>query len=330
LSIQASTLLEVLTPFFPAYFLFLASISNIGKNIGWLASSATRAAMHKSFTKFNHLGDITAKAGAQGTAAGLLGTGLGVGLSYFISSSTASASAIDPTTLFLVFAPLSLINLGSSYLANLSVVTRSLNIERSEWALFPLAHKLAFTDSPALSSKDDLSSLIPTPLQVSQQESIVYQKSPFTAPLLMEPPLLQTLSQSPMTQHQVRQFLQGYADSHVKEKDFYRIAIVERRDSRPSVAIWFLEGATHSHMVQGMFHSLLIRLHLSTSSTLISRDELIQSTYEKIKRLKGEGEKDVVELLMEKGWELESCHIGSHQARIRLSQIELQAKDNIV
>jgi hypothetical protein len=316
-----------LTPFFPAYFLLLASVSNIGKNIGWLASSATRAAMHKSFTKFDHLGDITAKAGAQGTAAGLLGTGLGVGLSYLISSSTASASAIDPTTLFFVFAPLSLINLGASYLANLSVVTRSLNVERSEWALSPLAQKLASSDSfPKHQQKTSLSSLLPTPLQVSQLESIVYQKSPFTIPLLLEPPLLQTLAQTPLSQSQVHQFLSGYAAAKdgQEEKDFYRLLIINQGGKRKTsvVALWFVEGAQHAHMIQGMFHASLIRLHLSSPSSVTSilpSDELIQTTYEKMKSLKEQGNKDVVELLVEKGWELESCHIGSRQARIRLS-----------
>lgn len=48
----------------------MASISNIGKNIGWLGTAAARAAMHKGLALDDNLGDITAKAGAQGTAAG--------------------------------------------------------------------------------------------------------------------------------------------------------------------------------------------------------------------------------------------------------------------
>ena len=52
LALDLSTLLEIFTPFFgPEYFLPCASIANIGKNIGFLAASASRAAIHQSLTK---------------------------------------------------------------------------------------------------------------------------------------------------------------------------------------------------------------------------------------------------------------------------------------
>ncbi len=63
LLIQFSNFLELLTPLYPGMFLALASISNIGKNIGWLATSATRAAMNHSLTREDNLGDVTAKSG---------------------------------------------------------------------------------------------------------------------------------------------------------------------------------------------------------------------------------------------------------------------------
>ena len=67
LALDLSTLLEIFTPFFgPEYFLPCASIANIGKNIGFLAASASRAAIHQSLTKTegktSNLGDVTAKA----------------------------------------------------------------------------------------------------------------------------------------------------------------------------------------------------------------------------------------------------------------------------
>ncbi|KAJ3329229.1 hypothetical protein HDU76_008360 [Blyttiomyces sp. JEL0837] len=78
-AIQIATLAELLTPLVPHLFLPMASLSNVGKNVGWLASSATRAAIHRGFTKGDNLGDVTAKSGAQGTMAGLVGTVLGRG-----------------------------------------------------------------------------------------------------------------------------------------------------------------------------------------------------------------------------------------------------------
>ena len=41
--LEISTWLEVMTPLFPQHFLLLATLANIGKNISWLAGSATRA-----------------------------------------------------------------------------------------------------------------------------------------------------------------------------------------------------------------------------------------------------------------------------------------------
>jgi hypothetical protein len=61
--IQASSLFELLAPLYPGGFLLIASVSNIGKNIGWLATSATRASMNRGLTKEDNLGDVTAKSG---------------------------------------------------------------------------------------------------------------------------------------------------------------------------------------------------------------------------------------------------------------------------
>lgn len=61
--IQTSTFIEILTPIFPKFFVLLASISNIGKNIGWIATSATKASMNRGLTLEDNLGDVTAKSG---------------------------------------------------------------------------------------------------------------------------------------------------------------------------------------------------------------------------------------------------------------------------
>ena len=73
-----------------------ASIANIGKNVGFLAASASRAAIHQSLSmggtsasgcdtdkslKASNLGDVTAKSGSQTIVASLLGTAIGIFLS---------------------------------------------------------------------------------------------------------------------------------------------------------------------------------------------------------------------------------------------------------
>jgi len=86
LALDFSNLLEILSPLIPGYFLIIASIANIGKNISWLAASASRAAIHKSYIRKENLADVTAKAGSQTIAASMIGTGLGISISAFIGS----------------------------------------------------------------------------------------------------------------------------------------------------------------------------------------------------------------------------------------------------
>ena len=62
-SMDFAMYLEALTPLAPFLFLPLATVANVGKNISWLAASATRAGIHLSFSTNGHnLADITAKA----------------------------------------------------------------------------------------------------------------------------------------------------------------------------------------------------------------------------------------------------------------------------
>ncbi|CAH1759390.1 5128_t:CDS:2 [Entrophospora sp. SA101] len=167
-AMQLSSLLELLAPLWPGMFLIIASISNIGKNISWLASSATRAQMHKTFALRENLGDITGKSGSQTTAAGLLGTALGVVISVIITKyyypamialdATANSliTSIQPIIpIFIAFIPSSIFNIYGSYRSSLYVTTSTLNIP-----------------------------------QISHKETFVRKyKSPFNIPLLIEPAL---------------------------------------------------------------------------------------------------------------------------------------------
>lgn len=78
--------IELLTPLAPNYFLFIASIANVGKNISYLTASASRACIHKSFAIHENLADVTAKSGSQTILASLVGTSVGISLSSFIGN----------------------------------------------------------------------------------------------------------------------------------------------------------------------------------------------------------------------------------------------------
>jgi hypothetical protein len=80
LLLEFSNFIEMLTFYFPMFFLPLASLANIGKNISFLSSSATRSVIHKSFVKDDNLADITVRTGSQNIFASILGTTIGISL----------------------------------------------------------------------------------------------------------------------------------------------------------------------------------------------------------------------------------------------------------
>ena len=63
-----SIALEYLTPLWPARFLLMASVANIGKSIGLTTYISTQPSFGKSFARGENLADITAKAQARSQA----------------------------------------------------------------------------------------------------------------------------------------------------------------------------------------------------------------------------------------------------------------------
>ncbi|KAJ1727254.1 hypothetical protein LPJ61_004675 [Coemansia biformis] len=125
--LQAATWLEMLAPLAPHLFLLIGSVANIGKNIAWLAMSATKASINRTFCLRENLGDLTAKSGSQATAAGLVGTALGVAIGATVDASV--------NTLLLGFVPLSAASLWGNYQSLLYTATPTLNVERAQHML---------------------------------------------------------------------------------------------------------------------------------------------------------------------------------------------------
>ena len=68
----------------PQWFLLIASLANVGKNICFILSSVSRASINLSFAKANNIADIQGKSVSQFTASTLVGGGIGLGLSQLI------------------------------------------------------------------------------------------------------------------------------------------------------------------------------------------------------------------------------------------------------
>lgn len=114
--LEISTWLEVLTPLCPHYFLLFATLANIGKNISWLAGSATRAGIRYGFVNAHNMGDLTAKEGSQTVAITVFGTFLGIMLSNLIGPGhmqyvLLSSLCISSVSLFSIYRSLHCVSL---------------------------------------------------------------------------------------------------------------------------------------------------------------------------------------------------------------------------
>lgn len=139
-TLDLAVLIEILTPLCPAYFLPLASLANVSKNISWLSASATRAAFHNSFTLKENLADVTAKAGSQMIAASIFGTGLGIGISQLTGASTynvlAAFVALTALHQFCIYRSLSSVSLRTLNCQRLHLVANQ--FVRSNGAVLPM------------------------------------------------------------------------------------------------------------------------------------------------------------------------------------------------
>lgn len=123
-ALNISIYIEILTLKFPYMFLALASIANMGKNICFLLSAASRASINVRFAKRNNIGDISGKSVSQFTASTLCGVGVGLVLSKILDIT--SVAHLFPT-----FAVLTTINIISSYYSAKIIDEVNLNNQRA-------------------------------------------------------------------------------------------------------------------------------------------------------------------------------------------------------
>lgn len=168
---SVASFFEILVPIIPALFLPIASLANVCKNIAWMALSATRAQIHRNFTRLDNMGDLTAKAASLNTAASLTGTGIGVLLSsvFLISSSasTASLAASELVTrcLFLSI-PLTLFYLYASYRCSGTAISPRLTLQRVELLMRGFV--------PAIKEQGQLHRYLLDPTQACKKERFLY------------------------------------------------------------------------------------------------------------------------------------------------------------
>lgn len=134
-AMDSASFIELLTPLAPSYFLLIASVANVAKNISFLAASASRAAIHKSFALQENLADVTAKTGSQSIVSSLVGTSLGVSLSTLVAANIATAPGQYEATVGL-YCLLSSVSIAVTYWSLRHVTITSLSQQRLDFVLY--------------------------------------------------------------------------------------------------------------------------------------------------------------------------------------------------
>ncbi|RIA99302.1 vitamin B6 photo-protection and homoeostasis-domain-containing protein [Glomus cerebriforme] len=328
-TMQIASILELLAPLWPASFLLIASVSNIGKNIAWLAGSATRAQMHKSFALRNNLGDITGKSGSQTTAACLIGTALGVVISGTITKYSpdiaAATSVVQPIIpIFLAFVPFSVFNIYANYKSSLYVTTNTLNIPRAEMIIYGLLNQLGGVTRTLPKINCDFENLIPSPKEISSEETFVGRyHSPFYVPLEIEPALYHYASKKHA--HDLHVALKQKGFLHPEEYFILHVPthhlfgnLRKRRhsvrhhphrhlllDNRQHLSLWFSQKADTRDMIKGFCHACVIRYVLEYADPSMTEDReqvlnIVRDTHTFVEDVF----ENFINTLMSKEWEI--------------------------
>ncbi|KAL3801957.1 hypothetical protein HJC23_010301 [Cyclotella cryptica] len=320
LALDTSTLLEICTPMMgPEWFLPCASVANIGKNIGFLAASASRAAVHqslcmggsfshsssssmnqdddvassvktssngegkstsKSTMNFNNnLGDVTAKAGSQAIVASLLGTALGILLSRTFYSDYGTSGILAG------FIVLSTVHQICTYKALRAVPLKSLDRHRLHILLHEYMsknHERAPLDKQFV---DDQAKIL-TPSEVSQKDFFLPLMPPDDSVtwLTIGAPLLEICPLGEVELKSLLLSVDNISNNSLtlndRESENY---IIKVNPNDASVILTFLHGAIESDLLRGMFHAYVA--HAAMSKATSARSEFEGSLEEKMHQI---------------------------------------------
>lgn len=214
---QLASCIELLTPHFPAAFLIIASFSNVCKNISWIALSACRAHIHKSFSsESDTMGELTAKVTSQNTTASVFGTGIGIFFSAVFLNGTLSSQLLS----FIPFGILAIISMVKS---NSFASVNSFNCERMQ-LLFKNCKKIKHFSSPHF---------------ISCQQSLFY-RMPHRIMLNV-----------PFQQQQLKD-----AIFLLSEKETFLMGIETTSKTSKRLFLWFSSNASAEEIIRGYFSAL--------------------------------------------------------------------------
>ncbi|CAF1860963.1 protein root UVB sensitive 4-like [Brassica napus] len=228
---------ELMTPLFPRYFLLLASIANIAKQISLSCYLATGSAVHRSFAVADNLGEVSAKAQIQTVCFDNLGLLLAVLLNMLFQNNQRLQASL-PFVLYPIFSTIDLLGIyqGLKHI-NLQTLTKNrLEIILERW----------------IQSRQ-----VPSPAEVSKEEGVDLlgsRASKRVWPIRIG--CLDPKAQIPKLSMMVMQSL--------RNDDGYFITLELsshgfRRTPRPRIVICLREGANSLEVITSLLQTCYIR-----------------------------------------------------------------------
>ena len=303
-ALDFSTLLEICTPVLGSqWFLPLASIANVGKNIGFLAASASRAAIHQSLcmggttpssngsgasTKSseksksamnfnNNLGDVTAKAGSQAIVASLLGTALGILLSRTFCSDHGTAGILAG------FVVLSAAHQVCTYKALRAVPLKSVDRHRLHILLDDYIKRNYEALVHDIQSTTDQFEVL-TPIDVSEKDFFFPLMPPDDSVnwLTVGASLLEISANGSLELESLLISKSGGAanNSNCLGNQKYEQYIMKVNPNEGTVLLTFLEGALEDDILCGMFHAYMARTIMSRDASNDSSEFSVKANFQ--------------------------------------------------
>lgn len=293
-ALNLAMLLECMVPLWPAAFLPLGAVANACKSIAWMANSATRAHLQCHFARGDNLGDITGKSAAAGTAASVLGTGLGVAISRLCLDEGGKGGVLSAEALvlrcLLLSLPLVAVCMWASYRScRLGVSPRLLAPQRLDLVLRPLAASLLTPRgqlAPGPMSEPHRYILDPT---VTGLKERFLRRRPCTVDFEPGMHRLMALLQDPQ---------QAQAYCRFWEEHRF-LAMLQRQDGR--MAIWFAEEATVPCILAGLLTLHMARIIHEKQGGTVEWLAALRTASGHVGAL---GRDTLVEALKQRGWEL--------------------------
>ena len=272
-SMDASSFLELLTPIFPHLFLPIASVANVGKNISFLAASASRAAAHRSFATHENLADITAKAGSQSILCSMLGTGLGITVASGIGSYDASLTYPLTVVAFMIC---SSVNLTATYYSLRHVTLATLNPDRLDYIF------TSYLNSGSSCNKDNNNSSTSSSRKLMLPSELRDEETMLGAPEVPNLPKLEIGSDIDECIHNIQEL---YDLCDIYDNEEYILNVTDSSGSsgksmldRVKVHVIFKTDASERDVLKGLLEAMIVRRKLSDGHNM---PDVLSSTRQK-------------------------------------------------